>query len=39
MLSMFLNNIKVTGGDIEYPTWQLLTFIYLAVMLLLNMIV
>jgi len=36
---MFLNNIKVTGGDIEYSTWQLLTFIYLAVMLHLNMIV
>jgi len=32
-------NIKVTSGDIDYPTWQLLTFIYVAVMLLLNMIV
>jgi hypothetical protein len=39
MLSMFLHNIKVTGGIVEYRTWQLLTFIYLAVMLLLNMIV
>ena len=38
MLSRFLNNIKVTGGHIEYPTCQLLTFIYLAAMLLLNMI-
>ena len=36
---MLVNNIKVTGGHIEYPTWQLLTVIYLAVMLLLNMIV
>jgi hypothetical protein len=39
MLSMFFNNIKVTGGHIEYPTWQLLTFVYLAVILRLNMIV
>jgi len=39
MLSMLLNNIKVTDGHIGFPTWQLLTFIYLAVMLLLNMIV
>jgi hypothetical protein len=39
MLSMFFSNINVTGGRIEYPTWQLLTFVYLAVILLLSMIV
>jgi hypothetical protein len=38
MLSMFFNNIMVTGGHIDYPTLQHLTFVYLAVVLLFDVI-
>jgi hypothetical protein len=37
--AVFLNNIKVTGSHIDYPTSQLLTFIHVTVVFLLTVIV